>query len=194
MNSKWISLPAGSPLAGMTLEETNLRRLTGVSLMAIRRAHGEEIDYPEPQTVIEEGDRLLVVGEADEMAALTELARGEAAIPTENASCQWLLVPEDSPVVGKTLSELHIRRQFGVLVQAIRREGKFINFPHGESDLQMGDRLLLCGKFHGLTEASRWIAPGRSETPIVQIPVSASSREIASIELPPAEEESKLSA
>ncbi|HEY9805748.1 MAG TPA: cation:proton antiporter, partial [Candidatus Obscuribacterales bacterium] len=36
MNSKWYSLPEFSPLLGMTLEETDLRRLTGVSLMAIR--------------------------------------------------------------------------------------------------------------------------------------------------------------
>ncbi|QYO62497.1 cation:proton antiporter [Leptolyngbya sp. 7M] len=159
MNSKWYNLPEGSPLVGMTLEETDLRRLTGVSLMAIERQTGEEIDYPDTQTQLEEGDRLLVVGEPDELAAFSELAKGEAAVPGENASCQWLLVPNDSPVVGKTLAELHIRRQFGVLVQAIRREGKFISFPRGSSDLQAGDRLLLCGNFHALNQASRWIAP-----------------------------------
>ncbi|WNZ24015.1 sodium:calcium exchanger [Leptolyngbya sp. NK1-12] len=159
MNSKWYNLPEGSPLVGMTLEETDLRRLTGVSLMAIERQSGEEIDYPDTQTQLEEGDRLLVVGEPDELAAFSELAKGEAAVPGENASCQWLLVPDDSPVVGKTLAELHIRRQFGVLVQAIRREGKFISFPRGSSDLQAGDRLLLCGNFHALNQASRWIAP-----------------------------------
>jgi CPA2 family monovalent cation:H+ antiporter-2 len=159
MNSRWVALPKGSPLAGMTLEETDLRRLTGVSLMAIRRNQGEEIDYPEAEIALEEGDRLLVVGETDELAAFSELAKGEAAVPTENASCQWLLVPDHSPASGKTLAELHIRRQFGVLVQAIRREGKFIRFPNGSSDLQAGDRLLLCGNFHALNQASRWLAP-----------------------------------
>jgi monovalent cation:H+ antiporter-2, CPA2 family len=159
MNSRWVALPEGSPLAGMTLEETDLRRLTGVSLMAIRRNQGEEIDYPDAEMALEEGDRLLVVGETDELAAFSELAKGEAAVPTENASCQWLLVPDHSPASGKTLAELHIRRQFGVLVQAIRREGKFIRFPNGSSDLQAGDRLLLCGNFHALNQASRWLAP-----------------------------------
>jgi CPA2 family monovalent cation:H+ antiporter-2 len=159
MNSRWVPLPAASPLVGMTLEETDLRRLTGVSLMAIRREKGEEIDYPDAQTELKAGDRLLVVGEADELGAFSELAKGEAAIPTENASCQWLLLPNDSPFIGKTLAELHIRRQFGVLVQAIRREGKFIRFPNGGSDLQAGDRLLLCGNFHSLNQASRWLTP-----------------------------------
>ncbi|HEY9645309.1 MAG TPA: cation:proton antiporter, partial [Chroococcidiopsis sp.] len=150
MNSRWYTLPAGSPLVGMTIEETDLRRLTGVSLMAIRREPGEEIDYPDARISLNEGDRLLVVGEAGELAAFSELAKGEAAIPGENASCQWLLVPDDSEVVGKTLAELHIRRKFGVLIQAIRREGKYIRFPDGNSDLQSGDRLLLCGNFHAL--------------------------------------------
>ena len=46
----------------MSLEEADMRYLTGVSLMAIRRANGEEIDYPNNQTILEAGDRLLVVG------------------------------------------------------------------------------------------------------------------------------------
>lgn len=170
MNSKWYPLPDSSPLVGMTLEESNLRRLTGVSLMAIQRATAEEIDYPDGKTVLETGDRLLVVGEPDELTAFDELAKGAAAVPTENASCQWLLVPDNSPVVGKTLAELHIRRQFGVLVQAIRRESKFISFPDGKSDLQAGDRLLLCGGFYSLTQASRWIAP----TPVPSLPIAIS--------------------
>jgi monovalent cation:H+ antiporter-2, CPA2 family len=175
MNSRWYTLPDGSPLAGMTIEETDLRRLTGVSLMAVRRAQGEEIDYPDAQTQLEAGDRILVVGDAPELAAFSELANGKAAVPGENASCQWLLVPEESPVVDKTLEELHIRRQFGVLVQAIRREGKFISFPTGKSDLQAGDRLLLCGNFHALTQASYWIAPSAPEPQPLQIPLATAT-------------------
>lgn len=168
LSSKWYDLPDSSPLIGMTLEETNLRRLTGVSVIAIRRNSDEELDYPEGKVLLQAGDRLLIVAEPDELAAFDELAQGKAAVPGENASCQWLLVPPDSPVVGKTLQEVHIRRQFGVLVQAIRREGKFIGFPDGQSDLQAGDRLLLCGNFYALSQASAWISP----TPVIELPVS----------------------
>ncbi len=175
LNSRWYPLPEASPLVGMTLEETDLRRLTGVSLMAIQRAAGEEVDYPNADTRLEAGDRLLIVGEADELAAFGELANGKAAIPGGNTSCQWLLVPEDSLVAGKTLAELHIRRQFGVLVQAIRREGKFISYPNGASDLQAGDRLLLCGNFHALTKASYWIAPVDPDQALVAMPLTAMS-------------------
>ncbi|HEY9752081.1 MAG TPA: cation:proton antiporter [Coleofasciculaceae cyanobacterium] len=190
LSNRWYALPAESPLVGMTLEETHLRQLTGISLMAIQRATGEEVDYPNSKTVLQTGDRLLLVGASDELTAFDELAKGKAALPTENASCQWLLLPEDSPVVGKTLSELHIRRQFGVLVQAIRREGKFIGFPDGASDLQAGDRLLLCGGFYSLSQASRWLVPDplKSSAPL-PLPIAAVSlaepvRELLSPEHP----------
>lgn len=178
IGDRWYPLPQDSPLVGMTLEETNLRRLTGVSLMAIQRSSGEEVDYPDAKTALQDGDRLLIVGQPEEIAAFDELAKGKAAVPTENASCQWLLVSDASPTVGKTLAELHIRRQFGVLVQAIRREGKFIGFPDGSSDIQAGDRLLLCGNLYSLNQASGWISP----TPQLASAVSIAMMNVSVIE------------
>lgn len=145
MNSRWFPLPADSPLTEMTLEQADLRRLTGISLMAIRRSDGEELDYPNPQTILKPGDRLLVVGEPEERTALNKLLKGEVAVPAQNASCQWLLLPAESAAVGKTLAELNLRRQYHVQIQSIRRQGKFIRFPKGATELHSGDRLLLCG-------------------------------------------------
>jgi CPA2 family monovalent cation:H+ antiporter-2 len=80
LNRRWYDLPANSPLIGMTLEEVNMRYLTGVSLMAIRRADGEEIDYPNHQTTFLLGDRLLVVGSNQELNALIAFAEGKITI------------------------------------------------------------------------------------------------------------------
>jgi CPA2 family monovalent cation:H+ antiporter-2 len=159
MNSKWYPLPEESPLTGMTLEETDIRQLTGVTLMAIRRAGGAELDYPDAMTTLEQGDRLLIVGESNELAAFYELAKGEAAVPAPNSSCQWIQVFEDSTIVRKTLSEIDWRRQYGIQIQAIRRENKFLRFPDGDVDVQAGDRLLLCGSFHSLNQATTSISP-----------------------------------
>lgn len=180
MNSKWYTLPPDSPLIGMTLEETDMRRLTGVSLMAIRREGGEEVDYPDTQTILEHGDRLLVVGEAEELAAFNQLAKGEVAIPGNNSPCQWIMVPESSLLVGKTLSQLDIRRQYGVQVQAIRREGKYIRFPNGDIQLQVGDQLLMCGGSHPLHQVREWMVPEyqvQSQIPVMKVPVSEALQE-----------------
>lgn len=80
LNRRWYDLPANSPFIGMSLEEVNMRYLTGVSLMAIRRANGEEIDYPNYQTTFVLGDRLLVVGSNQELNALIAFAEGKITI------------------------------------------------------------------------------------------------------------------
>jgi monovalent cation:H+ antiporter-2, CPA2 family len=169
MSNKWYTLPQDSPLTGMTLEEADLRRLTGVSLMAIRRAEGEELDYPDSQTALEPGDRLLVVGESDELGAFDELAKGEMPVPTKALSCQWVMLSSNSPIVGKTLSELNLSREYEVQVQAIRREGKFLRFPDGSADLQAGDRLLLCGTVTNLMSVQQVISP-KMPLPNLQVP------------------------
>lgn len=170
LNSKWYALPSASPLTGMTLEETGLRLLSGVSLMAIRRASGEEIDYPDLQTSLYADDRLLLVGEPEEIAAFDQLAKGQVAVPLESKSCQWLIVPFDSPVVGKTLSELDVRRQFGIQIHAIRREGKFFRFPQGDMSLNPGDRILICGSDNGLNLLGELVQPGST---LLRLPVPA---------------------
>lgn len=169
MNSKWYSLPEGSPIASMTLEETNLRQLTGVSVMAIVRKEGEEIDYPNGKTALESGDRVLVVGEPEELISFELLAKGEVAVPQSDSSCQWLRLPANSPWVGQKLSEVELLTQYAVEVRAIRREGKFTRWPEGSTDLQEGDRLLLCGGFYEIGLMQRTAAPV-VQPPVVKLP------------------------
>ncbi|MEA5538042.1 cation:proton antiporter [Limnoraphis robusta Tam1] len=152
MNSKWYSLPEDSPLEGMTIQQTDLRHLSGVSVMAIRRSNGEEVDYPDSNTPLNKGDRLLLVGEPEALAILDQLAKGEVQLPSESVSCQWLIILENSPAVGKTLADIDLLSRYSVQVQALRREGKFLRWPHPSIDLQAGDHLLLCGGFQNLNQ------------------------------------------
>ncbi|MEB3180700.1 MAG: cation:proton antiporter [Nostocaceae cyanobacterium] len=186
MNSRWYSLPSGSPLTGMTIEEADIRYLTGVSLMAIRRSDGEEITYPDSQMKLDEGDRLLVVGEPEELAALDELAKGAAAVPQNNTPCQWMMVSAESPLLAQTIGKLDIRRQYGVQIQAIRRDGKFIRFPDSNIDLQERDQLLLCGNFIGLNQMQLLlnpIAPQPLSIPVVTAAEAEGLREYLPLDI-----------
>ncbi|WGV27528.1 cation:proton antiporter [Halotia branconii] len=152
LNRRWYSLPSASPLIGMSLEEADIRYLTGVSLMAIRRSSGEEIDYPNAQTRLEDGDRLLVVGATEEIAALEVFTKGQVAVPGENSACQWITVNSDSPILGQTLAALNTHEESEVKVQAMRRDGKFIRFPDRKMDIRTYDQLLLCGNLPSLNQ------------------------------------------
>ncbi|MEE8403693.1 MAG: cation:proton antiporter [Candidatus Hydrothermarchaeaceae archaeon] len=66
-----LKIQQGSPAAGKTLEETRLRALTGVTLIAIERGW-ETLRNPKPQSVIKGGDILLVIGTRDEIEKARE--------------------------------------------------------------------------------------------------------------------------
>ncbi len=156
-NRRWYSLPPASPLVGMSLEEADMRYLTGASLMAIRRKNGQEIDYPDASTLLEEEDRLLIVGSDEEFAALDEYAKGQAAVPGQNSACQWVIIDKNCPALGKKLEALDITNQYTVQVQAMRRDGKFIRLPDGAMDLQLFDQLLLCGSLPSLNQVEQML-------------------------------------
>jgi len=138
--------------------------------MEIQRAGGDMVDYPDAQTVLEAGDRLLIVGEAEELATFDHLASGEVPVPAKNLACQWLTLPDSSPVLGKTLADLSLNQQYTIQVQAIRREGKFTRFPDSTADLEAGDRLLLCGAANQLNAVREWLVPVLP-LPVLQVPV-----------------------
>jgi monovalent cation:H+ antiporter-2, CPA2 family len=157
LNSRWYLMPDSSPLLGMTLEEMDIRQLTGATLMAIRRPGGGEIDYPQDDNTLEQGDRVLLIGSDAEIAAFDELAKGEAVVPSGNNCCQWVRVESETPLVGQPLAQLQQQFPDLLAVQAIRREGNFIRSPELTQSIAVGDRLLLCGTLQGLKQVQRWI-------------------------------------
>jgi TrkA domain protein len=62
----------GKELAGKTIEELDLRRRTGVTIIAISRK-GKNIVNPHPSTRLEEGDVIVVIGEHDQIKRFEEL-------------------------------------------------------------------------------------------------------------------------
>ncbi len=68
-----IRVQPGSALSGRTLRELRLRERTGTLVLAIRDAAGEFETNPGPDSVITEGDVLIVIGTVAELAALLAL-------------------------------------------------------------------------------------------------------------------------
>jgi voltage-gated potassium channel len=62
-----------SPIAGITLREANLRKETGVLILAMRRSDGTFTTNPDPGMVIEPNQVLIAVGTDDDIARLDVL-------------------------------------------------------------------------------------------------------------------------
>ena len=75
-----IVVPPGSLLAGTTLGEAHLRARTGALVLALRHPDGSFMSNPASGAGIEAGMTLIVIGTADQLAALAALLGDPAAV------------------------------------------------------------------------------------------------------------------
>lgn len=73
----WVEIPHGSPLIGQSLIESDLRGRTGSSVVALVRDHKLQAN-PKSSIVFAEGDRIGVIGDAAQIAALEQLLKPAA--------------------------------------------------------------------------------------------------------------------
>jgi voltage-gated potassium channel len=70
-----FDVPEGSPLAGQTLREADLRKRAGVLILALRRVDGTFTTNPDPDTMIEPHQILIAVGTDTDFDILDKIAR-----------------------------------------------------------------------------------------------------------------------
>ncbi len=70
----WIRVDEDSPIAGGTIADFEVRKKTGTTIIGISR--GEELSgAPDPDTEIQAGDMLMVIGDAGQVENLEHLCR-----------------------------------------------------------------------------------------------------------------------
>lgn len=70
-----FDVPDGSPLAGQTLREADLRKRAGVLILALRRVDGTFSTNPDPDILIEPHQVLIAVGTGTDFDRLDKIAR-----------------------------------------------------------------------------------------------------------------------
>jgi voltage-gated potassium channel len=69
-----VAVPPGSPLAGCTLRDAQIRDRTGALVLAIRGPDGRFTTNPPPETPIRPDDILIAIGTTSQLAALRDAA------------------------------------------------------------------------------------------------------------------------
>jgi di/tricarboxylate transporter len=145
-----ISVPPGSAMAGLSIRQGEWRTKIRLNVLGIAR-NGTFISAPEPNTLIREGDVVLVQGEppADALInfGLRPLEDAPAFLQATDgdAVLSELVLPPHSKLVGKTLREVNFREKFNLTVLALWRSGKPIHMGFASLPLQVGDGLLVQG-------------------------------------------------
>lgn len=149
-----LRLQHSSPLAGKTLAELDLRGSAGVNIIAIERK-GDDLRQPTVTTRLSAGDVLLVdlIREQHDVDALClrfGLERSWLSGSYFNDRAQVIgmaevIVPTDSPLVGKSVIEAAFRTRTGLSVIGLRRGPGALDKPIAETRLAAGDTLLVVG-------------------------------------------------
>ena len=146
-----ISVPADSPFVGLTVGEIDERTVADVTVLQIIR-DGERFVAPYTDQTIEVGDRLTVHGPGDAVEEFRErhevrhLRRAEITekgFLTDDTTLAKLVVPQDSPYAGETVSETRLLERFHTTILAVRRGDELLRTRIGSRTLQAGDTLLV---------------------------------------------------
>jgi K+/H+ antiporter YhaU regulatory subunit KhtT len=87
------------------------------------------------------------------------LPSGRVGVALDAASTQTIQISADSPVVGKTLGELHLRGKTGATVIAVVRDGVNKISPGAKYRLEEGDTVVLLGSLEKIDRAKEIFEP-----------------------------------
>jgi TrkA domain protein len=73
---------------------------------------------------------------------------------------EWIALPPNSPVVGKTVATCRIRSTTGSTIVAILRDSGSVAMPHPDEVLQAGDTLVVIGRPESFAAIRRLVAEG----------------------------------
>ncbi|MBO4814975.1 MAG: cation:proton antiporter [Muribaculaceae bacterium] len=120
------------PFVGERLRNADLRRKYGVNVASIQR--GLAI-YPVPKgdMRIFPGDVLGVVGTDEQIQVMLPLVESNEKLVSTAGSPQFLhfAITEESPIVGKTLSQARLREEYRCMLVAVQRgdDDEYLNPP-----------------------------------------------------------------
>jgi len=161
-----VVVTPGSPLAGEQIRALGLGSM-GLSVLAIHR--GAETIYPEGDTVLREGDQMVVktrreglqeVRRTRGIEIVPEIHLDDADLAVGSVRVVEAIVMPQSILLGRTLRDLDFRHRFGLTVVAIHRRGHAVPTRIGSLALRVGDVLLLQGpeeSFGALAGTDLWV-------------------------------------
>lgn len=148
----FICLPSNSPLAGKSLLESRLGAALELNVITVFRENNP-LMAPQPDFVLQAGDRLLVEGKLDrlfEFHGKDYLLLDQENLPlekivSEDIKLAEIYIPLGSSLAGLTLPQSAFRYTYNLIVLAIQRKTTTYYDDLETMPLQEGDTLLVKG-------------------------------------------------
>jgi di/tricarboxylate transporter len=145
------TIPANSPLVGLCIEDIEKLAQQRILLLAMQHGNIQRI-APARDIVVEAGTTVALLGEEDEIRAFSATQMitlapemevfAESLTPTR-AGIGEVVIPPRSHLVGRSLSDIRMRKTYGFNVLAVHRGGQTITQNFRSLILQSGDTLVI---------------------------------------------------
>jgi len=141
-----------STLIGKCLPDTVLGKTRTVRIFEIIRDGLRVSDVPLDQLPLQAGDTLVLKGLARDVASIREsgdllFETGQEPADSTRREVRMVeaIIGPDSPMLGKTIADLGLRRNFGVMAVALHRQGHNLLDQFATIPLEFGDTVLFEG-------------------------------------------------
>lgn len=142
-----------SKLIGQTIAESGLGRDLDLTALRIVRNKTESIPA-RAETVINEGDVILVQGASEDILKIKDVAGidikadvklADPELEDKDTGMMEMIILPGSPLIGRTLKGQRFREHYGLQVLGVNRHGEMTHRKVSVLPLQLGDVLLVQG-------------------------------------------------
>jgi di/tricarboxylate transporter len=155
-----VRIPEDSSFVGQTIFHltTAMEKETEATVVDLVR-DGRHLPAPSWYEIIQADDIVMVEAASEDLKTLVDglglkLAESksnpQATLGSDEVRILEVVLATDSPLAGKTAASLHLRRNYGVNLLAIARRGRRLKRQLGQTQLIIGDILLLQGSDEAL--------------------------------------------
>lgn len=153
------TVPDDAAYVGQPLAELSIPSRFGCSIIEIDR-NGHAIVDLGPAVTLFAGDKILLLGEEQQLAAAAKFLTQSVAVADRSEAAGSAVLDTlraSGPSVGHTLEELRIGTRMGVRVIGIQRNGQRILHPASGERLQEGDEVLVLGTLAKIRQFRQWL-------------------------------------
>ncbi len=151
-----VTIPAESSWAGKSLQQLALGQRFGVHVSSILRGQ-HRINIPNGGTIIFPLDRMNVIGNDEQVAALSSAMRKELVpedydIEKHEMDLHQIKLSKSSPLVGKNLIQSNLRKKYGVMLVGMEQGQENLTQVDTKYVFQPGDILWVVGERDSIKE------------------------------------------
>ncbi len=156
-------------LQGLAMQE--IPDLEEGDVVCSRLKRGEELMVPKPDTIVQLGDLLHLVGDKKALRKVRLVIGEEVATSLSTQGTDMRVervVVTNEKVLGKTIGELELKSKFDVVVSRLNRAGVEL-VPNSSSSLQFGDILNLVGRPEAINSVAGLVGNAQHKLQQVQM-------------------------